>query len=323
MDRDITLAANLRRVDLNLLNIFSVLSVENNLTLTAKQLNMTQPAVSMALQRLRTLYNDPLFVRKGRAMEPTIKAKALKQEIDKALMIIRETLPDDSSFIPATAKHNFKVNVFSFAEQLFVSKFIEQLAVEAPNCKLTISTDYKQGPEKRLRNRELDVHLNYEAIDNPDFHSILISSEKLVIAARKDHTRLKNKKTLTIDDFSNEQHAVYTSNENVDLFDKVFLKDTYLPESKRNIVYYGSSEIGVMTLVASTDIITLVPESLVYLLSDVCDFICFPPPFACHSFDIYLTWYSGHEHEPQHRWFREFIVSSSQALAEDIKQKIK
>ncbi len=67
---------DLRRVDMNLLVIFEALMFEKNLTRVAVKLFMGQPAVSAALGRLRDLFDDPLLLRNGREMEPTVQEVA-------------------------------------------------------------------------------------------------------------------------------------------------------------------------------------------------------------------------------------------------------
>ena len=106
------MSISLRKVDLNLLNVFAELIKDPHLTNTAKRLNMTQPAVSMALQRLRALYDDSLFIREGRAMVATAKALEIAPEIEQALKLITNTLPNTESFDPKTAKIKFKMNIF-------------------------------------------------------------------------------------------------------------------------------------------------------------------------------------------------------------------
>lgn len=65
---------DLRRVDLNLLIVFETLMHERSVTRAAEKLFLGQPAISAALSRLRGLFDDPLFVRTGRSMEPTARA---------------------------------------------------------------------------------------------------------------------------------------------------------------------------------------------------------------------------------------------------------
>ena len=68
---------NLRSVDLNLLVVFDTLMAERNVTRAAARNGLSQPAVSKALNRLRYLFEDPLFVLRDRAMEPTPRARQL------------------------------------------------------------------------------------------------------------------------------------------------------------------------------------------------------------------------------------------------------
>src|SRR5579871_4351550 len=82
---------NLRGVDLNLLVVFDALMAEKNLTRVGERHGLSQPAVSKALNRLRHLFDDPLFVRCDRAMEPTLRARELAGPIHLALRDISRT----------------------------------------------------------------------------------------------------------------------------------------------------------------------------------------------------------------------------------------
>ena len=73
------------RIDLNLFVVFDVIYREGNLTRAAEQLNLSQPAVSHALGRLRECFNDPLFERAGRGVAPTPLAKAIIGRVRTAL----------------------------------------------------------------------------------------------------------------------------------------------------------------------------------------------------------------------------------------------
>ena len=84
---------NLRTFDLNLLKVFDVVMSERSLTRAATQLNLTQPAVSNALRRLREALNDELLVRNGRTLEPTARGQelwpAVRETLAKAAGISR------------------------------------------------------------------------------------------------------------------------------------------------------------------------------------------------------------------------------------------
>lgn len=83
---------DLRNIDLNLLVIFETLIQERNVTRAAEKLSLGQPAVSAALNRLRRLFNDPLFQRIGRHMEPTARALQAAHMLIPALDSIRSVV---------------------------------------------------------------------------------------------------------------------------------------------------------------------------------------------------------------------------------------
>ena len=76
---------DLRRVDMNLLVLFEALMIERNLTRVGEKLFITQSTVSAALARLRELFDDPLLIRSGRAMEPTPRAMQIFAELGPAM----------------------------------------------------------------------------------------------------------------------------------------------------------------------------------------------------------------------------------------------
>jgi DNA-binding transcriptional LysR family regulator len=93
----------LRNLDLNLLVIFNELLKTKNVSRAAKNLNISQPAVSHALNRLRDYFNDDLFVRTSRGMEPTPHALNLSSPISEALVSIDRTITTQPPFTPETS----------------------------------------------------------------------------------------------------------------------------------------------------------------------------------------------------------------------------
>src|SRR5580658_3855814 len=100
---------NLSSVDLNLLVVFDALMAERNFTRAAERNGLSQPAVSKALNRLRFLFDDPLFVRRDRGMEPTARARELAGPIHGALADISRTLTQSAAFEPSTARATVKI----------------------------------------------------------------------------------------------------------------------------------------------------------------------------------------------------------------------
>jgi LysR family transcriptional activator of mexEF-oprN operon len=99
---------DLRRVDLNLLIVFETLMHERSVTRAAEKLFLGQPAISAALSRLRSLFDDPLFVRTGRSMEPTARAVEIFALLSPALDSISTAVSRAAEFDPATSTSVFR-----------------------------------------------------------------------------------------------------------------------------------------------------------------------------------------------------------------------
>ena len=96
-------AMHIRKIDLNLLVTFEAVYRHGNATLAARELGLTQPAVSHAIRRLRNVYGDPLFIRSKGGMQPTIKADQIAPSVQNALKGINLTLETPRLGLQTTA----------------------------------------------------------------------------------------------------------------------------------------------------------------------------------------------------------------------------
>lgn len=80
---------DLSRVDLNLLVVFEAVLEEKSVTEAGRRLGLSQPATSAAISKLRALFNDPVFVKTTRGMEPTPLATQLAVPVRQASGIIQ------------------------------------------------------------------------------------------------------------------------------------------------------------------------------------------------------------------------------------------
>lgn len=83
---------SLAHIDLNLLVALRTLLEERSVTKAAERLFVTQPAMSKTLQRLRDLFDDPLFTRSGRGLIPTPRAQQLEVPLTQALEYLESTV---------------------------------------------------------------------------------------------------------------------------------------------------------------------------------------------------------------------------------------
>jgi len=129
---------DLSSIDLNLLVAFEALYEERSVTAAAQRLYLGQPAMSAALGRLRTLFEDELFIRIGREMQPTSKTLEVAPGILLALNQIRQTLESNQSFEPKTTQRSFAIGSSDYTSFVIVPKLLALCQQTAPGVNVRL-----------------------------------------------------------------------------------------------------------------------------------------------------------------------------------------
>src|SRR5882757_3668733 len=149
---------HLRQADLNLLVVFTVLAEERNVTRAADRLLLSQPAVSRALQRLRSMFHDDLLIRTSKGYEPTPKGQRLLQELGLTLPRL-DRLLSGSDFDPATEETTFRVAMTDHASQVLCPMFCKTVLPAGAK----VSFDFvalHDGTFEAMEKGRLDLLLN-------------------------------------------------------------------------------------------------------------------------------------------------------------------
>src|SRR5215510_3919067 len=173
----------LRRLDLTLLLVFDGALRHRKLSAVARQLGLTQPAISHALGRLRDILNDPLFVRRANGVEPTPRALALGQPVAQAIAILRDTLQQGRQFDSATAVREFRVAALDFAISLLIPDFLARFSTEAPGCRVVFRSIGREAGHAALKAGQLDLVIGLRDPNCPFLQRVTMN-EDFVVAAR-------------------------------------------------------------------------------------------------------------------------------------------
>src|SRR6188768_1228776 len=111
---------HLKDIDLNLLRLFDAVYRTRNVSRAAELLDLTQPAASQGLSRLRTLVHDPLFMRSAGGMQPTPKAQRLAGPVRQALATVEQALGDMAGFDPSESTRTFQIHMSDIGESRFL-----------------------------------------------------------------------------------------------------------------------------------------------------------------------------------------------------------
>ena len=147
----------LRRLDLNLLLVFTAVIRTGGAKTAAERLRLGQPAVSMALSRLRREIGDPLFVRGKTGLEPTLVARRLFDEVCPALQTISTAFRGLAEFTPSESERTFRIGLTDDLEWWLFPDIRARIAAEAPRSVVIARTVDHATADDQLREGRLDV----------------------------------------------------------------------------------------------------------------------------------------------------------------------
>nr|WP_187299515.1 LysR family transcriptional regulator [Pseudomonas aeruginosa] len=258
-----------------------------------------QPAISAALSRLRTLFDDPLFVRTGRSMEPTARAQEIFAHLSPALDSISTAMSRASEFDPATSTAVFRIGLSDDVEFGLLPPLLRRLRAEAPGIVLVVRrANYLLMPNL-LASGEISVGVSYtdELPANAKRKTVRRSKPKIL---RADSAPGQ----LTLDDYCARPHALVSFAGDLSGF-----VDEELEKfgRKRKVVLAVPQFNGLGTLLAGTDIIATVPDYAAQALIAAGGLRAEDPPFETRAFELSMAWRGAQDNDPAERWLRSRI----------------
>src|ERR1700743_143028 len=148
-------------LDLNLIPYLVALEEMRNVTRAADRLGVSQPRVSTALGRLREYFNDPLFVRTSRGMEPTPRALALVPAAREAVDRIPKGMVETHTFAPVTTTDTFSIALSDVGEIVFLPPLLRAFAELAPRARLRSVSLPPREIERGIEAGEVDLAVGY------------------------------------------------------------------------------------------------------------------------------------------------------------------
>jgi DNA-binding transcriptional LysR family regulator len=292
-----------RRLDLNLLVTLETLLVEQNVTKAAARLNLSQPAVSAQLNRLRDLFNDPLFIPARRGLTPTAKALELLEPVRDALDRVRATVVTHLGFEPETAKMSATIACTDYLQAVVIRPLMQALRSKAPGIRIAIRNLDIPRLDEQMERGDVDMALMTPQAAPPKLRTRHLFDERYVLIGRHDHPRLGD--WVTIGEFVRLEHVIVSLRGGD--FETPVDRALAAQGLKRNVVLSASAFLFVPEMVSESDFVALVPERLVRDSADRLKLL--EPPIPVEGFAVGLVWHERtHEHSGQ-RWLRQTIVS--------------
>lgn len=299
---------NLRSIDLNLLVVLDALLLERHVSRAANRLNMSQPAVSHALARLRALLDDPLFIRHGGGLSPTIRALELSQPLAEALTQIRAVLGPDG-FDPVQSRHLFKLAMSDFGADMVLPHLIARLRRSAPGVDLAITQLSREGMIAGVSDGTIDLGLGVFPHLPDQIHRELLLTDRY--ACLVDRASLSpSTKQLTLEDYLARPHALVAVHGEASTEIDEAIHEAGLVRRVALILPHWS--VAPRTILGTDLILTVASRSLEEARGDK-RLAVVPPPLKLPMIPFMQISHRRRLADPALRWLRDMIVATMQS----------
>lgn len=303
----------LQDIDLNLLVVFQELLRERQVSVVAKNLRLSQPAVSNALGRLRGALNDPLFVRTSTGMQPTPLAQHLAEPIIVALSNITNAINYKPQFSPQVSRRHFTIAVSELGEIDLVPKAMNECSRAAPHIQLRTVRVGTVDLAKEMEAGRVDLAVGpFEDMPGSFYRRRLFKQSYLTVF-RAGHPLGRGEATLEA--FLSAQHLfVSTTSSPYDRVNRFLERAGVMPKVKLRVPQFTA----VPFVIRATDLITTVPERFAESAAELFDLEFISPPLRLPSLVINTFWHPRFHQDEGNRWLRDIFIK---LFATEEKQK--
>ena len=200
---------NIILIDSTMILVFIRTMRHKKATAVAKEMGLTQPAVSHALKRLRILFKDPLFLRRAHGLEPTALARELEPKVENIIRLISQTIEGSEQFFPNSATTDLRIGAFDYELTNIIPKLVAKLRLVSPNINIHAFPLHSDGAIHALSQGQIDLsigYFNFPTRGRKTYIAEKLHSEHYVLAARRGHSIFKGK--LTLEKIAKEKHLL-------------------------------------------------------------------------------------------------------------------
>jgi DNA-binding transcriptional LysR family regulator len=305
---------NFRTLDLNLLRVFDEVMAEKSLTKAARNLSITQPAVSNALRRLRETLGDDLVRREGHGITPTPFALMLWPNVRQALDQLQTALVPQL-FIPAEARNAFVLAMADATAAELMGGLAQELEHHAPKVSIRVLPLTTRDPRSMLNEGVADLALGYFPAVLADLTAKAQSGEAVAF----EHQRLYDgeyvcvmrsghplaQKNITLDEFCNARHLLVSFSGRPYGFTDEALASM---GRHRRVVMTVNQFFTAGRVVVNSDLLTVVPKHCVPTPGIADDLFMCDLPFKVPTLHVDALWHRRKQAQSDHVWLRQVLI---------------
>ena len=290
---------HIKDVDLNLLRLFDAVHRTRNVSRAAELLDLTQPAASQGLSRLRTLIGDPLFMRTARGMQPTPKAQRLAVPVRHALVTLEEALGETAGFEPAQSGRTFHIHMSDIGESRFLPELMVALRERAPGLRIETRPVAREQITEALDAGRIDFAFGFLPVVK-ETQRMKLLEDRYVVLLRAGHpfTRKRRTGAALLEGLRELEFVGVRSHA-----DTLRIVQQLRLESRLRLV--TEHFMVLPAIVAATDLAAVMPRNIARGFEG--GYAIVEPDFPQRDFVVSLHWSRRFESDPGNRWLRGVI----------------
>lgn len=294
-----------QRFDLNLLRVLVAMHQLRSVSKAAEALQLSQPATSLALGRLRKAVHDPLFVRSRAGMVPTSRCTELAEAAAQALSGFNGCLLSPPAFDPETSRRDFVITAVDVGELHFLPRLMVQLQKTAPHCNLRCKTFAMGEVESAMEDGRCDLALGlFAGLSQSSLHMQHLFSQRMVCLVRSDHPEVRSSR-LSMARFLALSHVVVRP---TGISQELFEAQLKAHGGERRVQLVMEHFMSVPSIIAATDLIVTVPRPVADYAVRIEKLRVVEPPINIDAFPVSVFWHPCFHLDPAVQWLRALVV---------------
>jgi DNA-binding transcriptional LysR family regulator len=263
--------------------------------------------MSHALNRLRHMLKDDLFIRTPEGMMPTPRAEMLAQPLRSALSEMQLAL-EPTVFDPAASDRQFALALNNYAAIVLAAPLVATVAAVAPKVRLDLRPRGTLDLADRLDHGDLDLALVSLESPGERFHTAPLLEDSFVVVMRRGHPA--NRRPLSAASFAALPHLEISSSDE----DTSFV-DNWLAERGlvRNIAL-KASYLSAASVLVQSDLVAVLSQRIAHEFARHHPLQWRKAPVDSPRVRTVMIWQRRLDRHPAHRWLREMITSVTKAL---------
>lgn len=289
-------------MDLNLLPVLDALLRLRSVTLAARELDMSQSALSAALARLRALAGDELFVRTGRGLRPTPRALALAEPVAEIMERVRDRILPSARFEPQVARREFRIAHSDVGAYVMWPRIVQAVRREAPGVKLALKVIGQDEIPPALADGDVDLAVgSYPRLPDTLFQQRLFD-RRFVGLVRKGHRFAR--KAPTLREFAAAPQVIVRLASGVqDRIDEVLAGHGLQRADGLELPSY----LMLPPLLQDGDFLAVLPGQLAEAFARHGHFVTIKLPFALPASTIRMHWHRRFHEDAGNKWLRGLV----------------